>query len=122
MRALSVAVLLSVASSLSHAGAFTGDVDIAGAKGGTTFAADTTRSIQAVSKFDYFFYASDFRSSIKDLYKQGIDGLGTTNIGSVWGGSGGDDCGVSVPEPSTALLLIPGMAYLMLRRKKTGGA
>lgn len=118
MRTLSAAVLLTLASSISHAGAFGGDVDISSSKGATTFAPETTRSIQAVSKFDYFFYASDFRSSVKDIVKNGVDGLAKVNTGSIWGGADCGDGGISVPEPSSALLLLPGIAYLVMRRRK----
>jgi len=118
MRTLSAAVLLTLASSISHAGAFSGDVDISSSKGATTFAPETTRSIQAVSKADYFFYASDFRSSVKDIVKNGIDGLAKVNTGSIWGGGDCGGGGVSVPEPSSALLLLPGIAYLVMRRRK----
>lgn len=56
----------------------------------------------------------------KDFFKRGNDGLVSTNPGATIPGNGSGSGGkqASVFEPSPALLMIPGLAYLIFRRTR----
>jgi|GEM_PF-3318082 len=120
MRVLSAAVLLSLFSSLSHAGTFTQDVDIA-SNNSTTFGvgegATSGRSFTAVSKIDVSSFVDGLKDKIGKEVSDNLANIGSSKVSGSWGGDCGTDSGsVSVPEPSSALLMFPAVLYLALRR------